>query len=308
MRIVPTEHLRVHEYHVASSVEEALAYLMAHHGRAQVISGGTALMMDVQRGRTEATHLVDVSRIPTMNAISEQDGGLLIGGAVTFADLVASDLIRLRAPLVYAAGRSMGTPLIRHLATLAGGLAWAQGNAEASAALIALDAEAQITNFTGSQWLPVDSLFVRSGVSRVDSTSEIITALQMRSAQPRQGSALARLAHSETPEGSALVIAVVLTLDEPGRSVISSSFVVGSPAMVPRHLPEAEQALCGGIAEKGDPPDVLLSLATDGSLSETPLLQSPPVTAERLASLAVKAYDRAVDMAQKTLAESPSLD
>lgn len=306
MRIVPSSRPHISEYHLASSVDGALAFLMAHHGRAQVIAGGTALMLDLQREQTAATHLVDVSRIHTMKAISEQNDHLLIGGAVTFTEIAASELVRRCAPLVYTSSRLIGTPQVRFLATLAGGLVWAMGNAEGSAALVALDAEAEITNFTGPQWLPVASLFVHSGLSRVDSTSEVVTALRMPLPQLGQGSALARLAPTETLAGSALVLALVLALDGEGRSVEWASLVIGSPQMVPRHLPVAEQALCGEIAENGHPHGALLSLAEGGSLAESTLLQSPPVTAERLASLAVKAYDRALAMAQKGLKENPS--
>ncbi|MBM3189024.1 MAG: hypothetical protein FJZ90_09925, partial [Chloroflexi bacterium] len=146
------------EYYVASSVQEALAYLRAHHGEAQVIAGGTALMPQVQRGECTARRLVDISRIHAMKSITAHDGYLIVGGAVTFAALLASELVRQKAPLLHQAAMLVGTPQVRHLATLAGNVIWGDGAAEGAVALVALDSEVEITNFTGAQWLRVESV------------------------------------------------------------------------------------------------------------------------------------------------------
>jgi len=42
-----------------------------------------------------------------------------------------------------------------------------------------MQAEARIVNLTGSQWLPVASLFHRSGVCRIDSTRELIASYRI---------------------------------------------------------------------------------------------------------------------------------
>ena len=167
------------DYFMASSIEEALAYLMAHHGKAQLVAGGTLLMPQMQRGECIARQLVDISRVSAMKRVTMDGDRLVIGGAVTLASLADSDLVRAHAPLLYQAARAIATPKVRYLATLAGNVIAAEGSAQGALALVALDAEAQITNTTGSQWLPVESLFVRAGLSRVDSTSEIATLIRV---------------------------------------------------------------------------------------------------------------------------------
>ena len=154
------------DYYVAASVEDALSYLSAHHGEAQLLGGGTLLMPLVQRGQSMATRLVDISGIGSLRRIVAKDDYIRIGGAATLAVILESKVVRFQAPLLYEAAAAMGTPQVRHLATLAGNLVSAEGNAECLVALVALEADAEITNLTGNQWLPVSTLLARGPAFR----------------------------------------------------------------------------------------------------------------------------------------------
>jgi organic radical activating enzyme len=191
-------------YYMASSVEGALAYLATHRGKAQLVAGGTELMPFVLRGECRISYLVDISRIRAMKRLSQDSQDLQIGGATTMSTLLESDLVRLHAPLLYESARHLGTPKVRHLATVAGNVVSAEGNADCAVALLALDAETEITNLTGAQWLPLASLFVRPGVSRVNSTSEIMTSLRFHILSSGQGEALERMAPSSPTHRSPL--------------------------------------------------------------------------------------------------------
>lgn len=240
--------LLVDNIQVVSSVDEALAHLSAHRGHAQLIAGGTVLMPLIERGECTATHLVDVSRVCSMKRIAVADGHVVIGGVVTLECLAESTTIRDEVPILREAALAVGGEEVRALATLVGRMVAAEGSAEGSVALVALDAEAQITNLTGSQWLPVDSLFVRSGVSRVDSTSEIVTAVRVPALAPGCGTAIGWLKGPDAQEPSPLVLALVLCLSPDGGAVRWGSVAMGTPTGVPTHIRPAEEALAGAPA------------------------------------------------------------
>lgn len=238
---------RLDNIHVASSTEEALAHLAAHRGNAQIIAGGTVLMPLIERGECVATHLVDVSRVCTMKRITLAGDHVVIGGAVTFGGLTESPLIRAQVPMLYEAALVAGDEEVRALATLVGRMVAAEGSAESSVALVALDAEAQITNLTGSQWMPVVSLFVRSGVSRVDSTSEIVTAVRVPALDAHCGMAIGWIERPSPRQPSPLVLALVLSLAPEGDAVRWGSVAMGTPAGIPAHIRPAEEALTGAL-------------------------------------------------------------
>jgi aerobic carbon-monoxide dehydrogenase medium subunit len=236
---------------VVSSVEEALALLAAHRGNARLIAGGTVLMPLIERGECTATHLVDVSRVCAMRRIALAADHVVIGGAVTLAALTESAVVRAQVPVLYEAALAVEGDEVRAAATLVGRMVAAEGSAEGSVALVALDAEAQITNLTGSQWMPVASLFVRSGVSRVDSTTEIVTAVRVPAPDPACGTAIGWIERPGPQQPSPLVLALVLALTPDRDTVRWGSVAMGTEAGIPAHVGTAEAALAG--ASVADP-------------------------------------------------------
>jgi len=228
-----------------SSVEEALAHLAAHRGNARLIAGGTVLTPLIERGECTATHLVDISRVCAMRRIALADEHVVIGGAVTLAALVESAVVRAHVPMLYEAALAVEGDEVRAAATLVGRMVAAEGSAEGSVALVALDAEAQIANLTGSQWMPVASLFVRSGVSRVDSTAEIVTAVRVPALGSCCGTAIGWIERPGPQQPSPLVLALVLGLTPDRDAVRWGAVAMGTETGIPAHVGAAEEALAG---------------------------------------------------------------
>ena len=186
----------------ASSVQEALAYLATHRGRAQLVAGGTQLMPLIESGEALAVCLVDISGINALRRITEEDSHLVMGSAVTLQMMADHPLVHSKAPLLIEAIRKTRASVQPNTATLGGAVATSCGTSEIAVALVTLDTEAQITNLTGSQWLPLSCLLAKSGFSRVDSTSEIVTALRCAPLVEGQGAAMGRVqpaGSSDTP-------------------------------------------------------------------------------------------------------------
>jgi CO/xanthine dehydrogenase FAD-binding subunit len=284
------------DYFVASSVGEALGYLMAHHREAQIIAGGTYLMPQLQRGESRARRLVDVAQIGTLKRVTREDGRLIIGGAVTFAALLKKQAIELGCPLLQQAAQHMGTSKVRRLATLGGNLVSAQGNAAGSVALVAARAEVEVTNMTGSQWLPAESLFVRPGLSRVDSTTEIATAVRLRELRPGEGAALELLNDSLAKGRYPAVVACVIAL-QPGPERIGwASVAAGVAGQVPQRLKALEQLLVGASVDDPDLRQELAHQLVELLASVFPTAQDPG--SRRLGALGRRLFDRALEMAR----------
>jgi carbon-monoxide dehydrogenase medium subunit len=106
-----------------------------------------------------------------------------------------------------------------------------------------LDAEAQIANLTGRQWVPIASLFVSPGVSRVDATTEMITAFRFRAQAPRESSAFERLARRKAVALPLINVGVRVLLDADGSHIRDARIAVGPVARVPFRAQEAEAIL-----------------------------------------------------------------
>jgi CO/xanthine dehydrogenase FAD-binding subunit len=277
-------------YYFASSIQEAIAYLMAHHGQSQVIGGGTLLLPMVQRNGSTASYLADVSRVSSICRIMERDTEIVIGGANTFARLQHSDIIRARVPLLCQAAEQISSPQIRHLATLGGNVVSAHGNAHGAVALMALGAEVEITNSTGSQWLPIRSLFVQRGVSRVDSASEIVTAFRVPALNAGQGMAMASLPAAYTWGRSSLLLALNIRLYEDSPVPRSVALAVGSTSSAPVRLDEIEKRMVGLALDEAKTA-ALLSGA----------IRADAIEQHRLGDAADEAYDDIPELAAEIL-------
>jgi len=282
------------DYFSASSVEEALAYLVTHRDEAQLLAGGTDLMPRLQRGENTPRRLVDVSRICNLRRINREGNYVIIGGAVTLATLAQHEMIRQFSPLLCEAASQMATPQVRHLATLAGNVATAWGSAPGSVALTALDAEAEIANFTGLQWLPVESLFVRSGVSRIDSGAEMITAFRFRPLQADQVTSWGRIAPSSRGERSPLALAMLLTLEPDHRTISWATISLGWEHATPTHVVEAETELGGRSLDDVRARETLAKILAEHLTQLAKQVEAKPsFSRQAFTTLVKQVYDRA---------------
>jgi len=204
------------EYLFPSSVEEALAMLSEREGRARLMAGGTDLVIELTEGRRAADCLVDITRIPELDRITLEDGMIVIGANVTHRQASESLLIRERATALAEACQAVGALQIRNVATLGGNVVNAMPAADGTTALLALNAEAEIANGMGRRWTPLPDLFAGPGISKVDSTGEILTAFRFKALGEGQGSALERIARRRALALPILICAVVVTLSEAG--------------------------------------------------------------------------------------------
>ncbi len=233
------------EYLFPSSVEEALAMLAEREGRARLMAGGTDLVIELTEGRRAADCLVDITRIPELGRIALEDGMIVLGANVTHRQASESPLIRERATVLAQACQAVGALQIRNVGTLGGNVVNAMPAADGSTALLALEAEAEIADGTGRRWTPLPDLFAGPGISKVDSTGEILTAFRFKALGEGQGSALERIARRRALALPILICAVVVTLSEGGNAFESARIALGPVAPVPFRASQAEESLRG---------------------------------------------------------------
>jgi len=240
----------IESYVVAASVEEAVSHLSALQGEARVLAGGTDLMPQVQRGELRASHLVDVSQIAALRKLTVAADEIHIGAAVSLARLASHDKLMSLCWLLPEAARAIGTRQVKRLATVGGNVACGWGNSEVALSLLALDAEAEVNGYMGPQWVPVRSLYAGGGLSRLDATHEVLSAVRFRPLDQGQGSALSRLNTTDGPQRAALVGVVIVALDASDAQaewplVDWAVVALGVEKSAPRRYVELEGALSG---------------------------------------------------------------
>lgn len=146
------------EYHAPTSVEEACS-LLGSLEDAKVLAGGQSLVPLLNFRLARPAHLVDINRIPNLNRIYEQDGGVVVQALARQADVEDSDLVVQRCPLLAQAVRLVAHRVIRNRGTVCGSLAHADPASELPAVLLALNGHVVARSSRGSRIIPAVDFF-----------------------------------------------------------------------------------------------------------------------------------------------------
>ncbi len=235
-------------YEAPASVEEALEILARYSGQAQIIAGGTDLIIELQEGKHSVECLVDVTRIPGLDRIEQQGDWIVMGAGVTFRQVKDSSLLQEQGRVLAEAAATVGALQIQTVATLAGNLVSALPAADGCVALVALDAEAEIVDSQGRMWQPVSDLFLGPGRSAVDPSQQLITAIRFPVLKGRHGSAWERIGRRRALVLPILNCAVSVGLDKAGQHLEWARIALGPVAPVPFRARETEAFLAGSPA------------------------------------------------------------
>jgi carbon-monoxide dehydrogenase medium subunit len=245
------------DYLYPESVEEALECLKAHDGRARVIAGGTDVLPDLRKGKIAPACLVDVTRIPDLARIEVTDDTVTVGAAVTFAAIREHPFLNERIHALVEAARSVGAAAIQNAATWVGNIVQGMPAADGAIVAVALDAEAHIVDQHGVRWQPVESLFEGPGVSAVDPTRQIVTAIRFPRPDSQTGTAWQRIGRRSALVLPILNCAVQVCLapessPDPGQGqtrarITQATVALGPVAPQPRRMRQAESFLSGRV-------------------------------------------------------------
>ncbi len=172
-------------YASPTTLRHALQLKADHGNAARFIAGGTDLLVELMRGSpvtnpdSSQVGLIDLTRIPGLTQIWEEEGALHLGPLVTHNQCVRSRLIVERAFPLARACWEVGAPQIRNRATVAGNLITASPANDTIVPLLALDASVSVASLArGSRTLPLAQFC--SGFRQVDlAADELLTRISI---------------------------------------------------------------------------------------------------------------------------------
>jgi len=218
---------------VPTTLDQALTALADVAG-AQVLAGGTDLMVEVNHGHRRPAAVVAVGRIAELQGWSRLvDGGVRLGAALTYTELMAPGLAIL-VPALSAAARTVGSPQIRNAGTIGGNVGTASPAGDTLPVLAALDAVATVASVRGRRQVAVSELIV--GPKRTSlAADELIVDVVVPAAQPGDVQDYLKVGTR-----NAMVIAVASVALVCRRAERTVRVGLGSVGPVPLRAPEAE--------------------------------------------------------------------
>ena len=202
------------DYVAPQSLDEAVRALAAHEDDAKLLAGGHSLLPLIKLRLANPKLLIDLTRIPGLNGIGEQDGKIVIGALTTHYQIESSDLLKKRCPLLPETAREIGDVQVRNRGTIGGSLTHADPAGDWPAAILALGGELKLRGPKGERTLGAEQFLLGAMTTAIEA-NEILTEIRVPIASRRSGSAYHKMAQQAS--GFAIVgVAVSVSLDGKG--------------------------------------------------------------------------------------------
>jgi aerobic carbon-monoxide dehydrogenase medium subunit len=203
-------------YHRATSVDEAVR-LLGDLDDARILAGGHSLLPAMKLRLSTPAALVDIGRIPGLDAIEEHGGGVRIGALARHADVASSELVRRLCPALSDAAGMIGDRQVRNRGTIGGSLAHADPGADYPTVVTALGATVVAAGRGGEREIAASDFFTGLFATALE-PGELITSVQVPAAA---GSAYVK--HPHPASGYAVVGAAAVVSNGASRVVIGGA-------------------------------------------------------------------------------------
>jgi len=233
-------------YLAPSSLDEALTVLSEHASlgkRAQILAGGTDLLVQMRSIDREPRMLLDIKKLAETNRVDVSADEIFIGAAVPSAVLNENSALADMLPGLVEAADLIGSTQIQGRASLGGNLCNASPAGDTIPAMIAVRAVCVIAGSGGTREMAVEDFVTGVGSNALE-PNEFLVGLKIPAPAPRSGDAYLRFIPRTEMDIAVAGCGVSVTLDDNGTC---SAARVGIGAVAPRPLlvPAAADALVG---------------------------------------------------------------
>ena len=229
------------DYARASSVDEAIDLLERLGPEARLVAGGHSLLPMMKLRLATPEHLIDINPLEDeLGYIREEGGEVRIGSLTRHREILESDLLAERFPIVRDAEHLIADPPVRNRGTIGGALCQADPSEDLSAVCAALGGRAVIRGRDGERQVDMED-FNQGPYETAVGDSEMLIEIRIP-VREHHGSAYEKVKR-RTGDWATAASGVALWLDGANVSAAGIALSAVNPTSV--RSKRAEEALTG---------------------------------------------------------------
>jgi aerobic carbon-monoxide dehydrogenase medium subunit len=232
-------------YHRPASVADAVGLLARFGDDARPLAGGHSLIPMMKLRMAAPAHLVDLAAIGDLRRISEDGDAIVIGATVTQAEVIGSELLASRLPILRETSLQIADPQIRSKGTIGGNVANGDPGNDMPGLMQCLDATFVLTGPTGERRVSARDFYQGPFVTAL-ATGEMLTSVRIPVPAAGHGYAYEKLKRKVGDYATAAA-AVVLTMA--GGRVASASIALTNVASTPLFAADASSIVTGSTLD-----------------------------------------------------------
>jgi carbon-monoxide dehydrogenase medium subunit len=229
-------------YHRPASVSEAVALLAGLGDSARAIAGGHSLIPMMKLRLATPDHLVDLAGMAELKGIRADGNDIVIGAMTTQHEVVQSDLLAGKLPILRETSLVIADPQVRYVGTLGGNVANADPGNDMPAVMLCLGATYHVAGKSGERRIAAREFYQGAYFTALE-PGEILSAIRIPAPPAGHGYAYQKLKRKIGDYATAAA-AVLLTMDRNGQ-VGSASIGLTNLAETPLWAEEAAKILVG---------------------------------------------------------------
>jgi carbon-monoxide dehydrogenase medium subunit len=228
-------------YHRPKSVAEAVGMLADLGDDARALAGGHSLIPMMKLRLAKPEHLVDLAGISELNGVRTEGGDIVIGSMTTQSELLRSDLLAAKLPILRETSLVIADPQVRNIGTLGGNVANGDPGNDMPAVMMCLGATYHLAGKGGERRIAARDFYQGAYFTALEA-GEILTAIRIPAPPAGHGYAYEKLKRKVGDYATAAA-AVVLTLNK--GTVNSCSIGLTNVAETPLWAEAAGRLLIG---------------------------------------------------------------
>src|SRR6202167_6539673 len=165
-------------YHRPSSVKEAVGLLAQYGDDGRALAGGHSIIPMMKLRLASPGHLVDLAGIGDLKGVRADGGDIVIGAMVTQHELIGSDLLRAKIPILRETSLQVADPQVRYVGTLGGNVANGDPGNDMPAVMICLGATYQVMGKGGERRIAAREFYQGAYFTALE-VGDVLTAVRI---------------------------------------------------------------------------------------------------------------------------------